>query len=56
MKVDVVLAFPMNANKFQVSRVNWTEAKGVFDINFSHQSVLAMPGNMSKSLIKGDIV
>jgi len=46
----------MNANKFQVSRLNWTEAKGVLDIKFSHQSILAMLGNKSKSLIKGGIV
>ena len=56
MKVDVVLAFSMNAEKFQVSWVNRTEAKSVFDIKFSHQSVLAVLGNKSKSLIKGGIV
>ena len=46
----------MNAKKVQVSWVNWAEAKGVFDVKFSHQSVLAVPGNKSKGLIKGGIL
>ena len=54
--MDVVLAVPMNAKKFQVSWVNWTEVKRVFDIKFSHKSILAVPGNKSKSLIAGGIV